>query len=79
MIFMINPQKKLDLHGIKYEEAVNKIEHLLNTDWRKIDGEVEIITGNGQLKEYVLKRVNELGLRWRYNPLNNTGCLRIFE
>ena len=76
---MIRPQKVLDLHGIRYEDAIKKIEMILNQDWRKIDGEIEIITGNGQLKNYVLKRVNELDLRWRYHPLTNTGCLRIFE
>lgn len=76
---MNRPQKRLDLHGLRYEEAVIKIEHLLNADWRQIDGEVEIVTGRGELKNYVHKRIKELDLRWRYEPLNNSGCIRIFE
>ena len=76
---MNRPQIKLDLHGLRYEDAVIKIERLLNTDWRQIDGEMEIVTGKGELRNYIHKRVRELDLRWRYEPLSNTGCLRIFE
>jgi dsDNA-specific endonuclease/ATPase MutS2 len=76
---MNRAQKSLDLHGLKYEDAVRKIELYLNMDWRNVDGELEIITGRGILRDYVLKRIKELNLNWRYHPLNNSGCIRIFE
>jgi len=76
---MNKPYKRLDLHGLKYEDGVRELERLLNTDWRQIDGEIEIVTGRGQFKEYALKRIKELNLNWRFHPLNNSGCIRVFE
>lgn len=57
--------KKLDLHGIRHEDAKSEVIHFIEDNWA-IDEEVEIITGYSiQMKSIVEKILDEYKLDYR--------------
>lgn len=69
---------RLDLHGVKHENAVREVDKFI---WKCIQNETsqgEIITGNSdQMKEIVIRCLDEHGLKT--HPFFNIGGSIIFE
>lgn len=69
--------RRLDCHGLRYDEALRRIEALIfSSDRARDDFEVEIITGVGEIREGVIQLLERHGYEW-HHPRGNTGCLLI--
>jgi len=64
--------KRLDLHGIKHEEAEVLVYNFLFSN----DLPVKVITGKSEPMQNIVKKiVGENGMGWHYERSSNFGCL----
>lgn len=71
--------KRLDLHGLIYEEARAEVIHFIEDNWDTIN-ELNIITGNSEgMRKVVTDVADEYKLNYsRPFDTNNVGEIRIF-
>jgi len=72
--------RKLDLHGLPYEEAERRVIRFVEDNWDS-DREVEIITGNSnKMKDVVKKVLTEYKLSYRIGDMAkvNTGFIKVY-
>lgn len=68
-------KKKLDLHGVRHEDARQKVIHAIEDNW-DTDNTIEVITGHSRkMKEIVVALVEEYKLR--YMPANHGATVII--
>ena len=64
--------KRLDLHGIKHEEAEVLVYNFLLSN----DLPVKVVTGKSEPMQSIVKKIiGENGMGWHYESSNNFGCL----
>ena len=74
----MDPHINLDLHGISFDDAIRKVTATLGKDWSPNPTVCDIVTGRGVLQKPVKDLVLRFGFRHAYEPLNNSGCLRVY-
>lgn len=77
---MKNQTIKIDLHGVKHDDASRQVEKLVNQFWGQ-EVEIEIVTGNSErMKEVVKEALREYDLEIQDGDYLgvNTGYLKIF-
>lgn len=68
---------KLDLHGIRHEEAKNKVIHFLEDNWGT-NKEVEVITGcSDRMIQIVATIVDEYNLDYRIGNISDLVKSRV--
>lgn len=68
-------KKKLDLHGVRHEDARQKVINAIEDNW-DTDNTVEVITGHSvRMKDIVVRLVEEYKLR--YMPANHGATVII--
>jgi DNA-nicking Smr family endonuclease len=69
---------QIDLHGVKHAQVKEKLEEFFQTQVKKTNSQIKIITGQSDIMKKIVKEAaEEFGFEAEQNPIN-PGCLLIW-